>query len=209
VGQKPPRQLPEISVSEGEGFAAKLQVAIRDANGHHWPVEEPQKEDLVPESRVVTAPLRGTLSAPLEDTPAASASMEEPGSQAGVGEEAEEEEEEVLAPTPAVSIKRGKVVFKKLHDVEDPRAIPVHWKRQATRLYRVDEPIRLFDFVLGHHGFRQTKRDPNWSLWWTRGGCIRASMLSGLEPWQKVRVWCRFAVLSSVLSARQKATKAG
>ena len=102
------------------------------------------------------------------------------GEEGTAAEEAAEED-----PPPAVTIKRGRVVFRKLHDVERT-AVPVHWKRQASRLYRVDEPIRLFEFVLGHHGFRQTKRDPNWSLWWTRGGCIRASMLAGLEPWQKV-----------------------
>ena len=90
-----------------------------------------------------------------------------------------------MTALPQVTVKRGRVMFKKLHHVEKTQ-VSSHWKKQATRLYKVDEPIRLFEFILGHHGFRQTRRDPNWALWWTRGGCIRASMLAGLEPWQKV-----------------------
>ena len=46
------------------------------------------------------------------------------------------------------------------------------------------------------HGYRRSRKDPNWSLWWTSGSTVRASMLQSMQPHQRVNHFPRSSEIS-------------
>lgn len=107
----------------------------------------------------------------------------------------EEVVHEPAAPLVVGSVRRGKIVFDPCLD-QPTMTVPDEVSPEPSRKFCLDFTCRVIAFVLGMHGFRQTKKDPNWLLWWTSGSTVRASMLQTMSPHQRVNHFPRSSELS-------------
>eukprot|EP00658_Telonema_sp_P-2_P004427 TRINITY_DN11653_c0_g1_i4.p1 TRINITY_DN11653_c0_g1~~TRINITY_DN11653_c0_g1_i4.p1 ORF type:complete len:319 (+),score=68.67 TRINITY_DN11653_c0_g1_i4:118-1074(+) len=99
-------------------------------------------------------------------------------------------------------VRRGKIVFQPC--LETPNMTVCPGAQHTPGLsYHMDFSCRVLEFLLGMHGFKRTKKDPNWSVWWTSGSTVRASMLQSLLPHQKVNHFPR----SSEISRKDRMTE--
>lgn len=102
--------------------------------------------------------------------------------------------EEVAAPR-KVAVRKGKVVFEPCLEFAK-MAVPADVELTPGLSFHLDFKCPVLEFILGMHGFRRSRKDPNWTLWWTSGSTVRASMLQSLLSHQKVNHFPRSSEIS-------------